>query len=177
MRYEIKWLILLSLRVQIFFLSSVEFLCFACRNDAVWFLYLVLKSDVRFTSAIVLNCDGGLVENWWLEAVSVEWACITLSAVACFMLITVSSAVLSMCSDGHKMCLLWLSIICLVLFMLLKLILMVLRLKFFLSLWSLGKCLSVSDIGADVFAEWRVVPEYVVPLPVFLFVSCGWFVV
>ena len=35
---------LLSLRVQIFFLSSVEFLCFACRNDAVWFLYLVLKS-------------------------------------------------------------------------------------------------------------------------------------
>ena len=63
MRYEIKWLILLSLRVQIFFLRSVEFLCFACRNDAVWFLYLVLKSDVRFTSAIVLNCDGGLVEN------------------------------------------------------------------------------------------------------------------
>ena len=58
-----------------------------------------------------------------------------------------------------------------------ELILMVLRLKFFLSLWSLGKCLSVSDIGADVFAEWRVVPEYVVPLPVFLFVSCGWFVV
>ena len=24
-------------------LSSVEFLCFACRNDAEWFLYLVLK--------------------------------------------------------------------------------------------------------------------------------------
>ena len=25
-------------------LSSVEFLCFVCRNDAVWFLYLVLNS-------------------------------------------------------------------------------------------------------------------------------------
>ena len=25
-------------------LSSVEFLCLAWRNDAVWFLYLVLKS-------------------------------------------------------------------------------------------------------------------------------------
>ena len=25
-------------------LISVEFLCFVCRNDAVWFLYLALKS-------------------------------------------------------------------------------------------------------------------------------------
>ena len=44
MRHEIKWLKLFSLRVQICLLSSVEFLCFVCRNDAVWFLYLVLKS-------------------------------------------------------------------------------------------------------------------------------------
>ena len=35
--------------------------------------------------------------------------------------------------------------------------------KDFLSLWSFG----VSDIGADVFAEWGVVPEYVVPLSIF----------
>ena len=34
-RHEIKWPMLLSLRVQICFLSSVEFLCIACRNDAV----------------------------------------------------------------------------------------------------------------------------------------------
>ena len=34
---------LFSLRVQICLLSSVEFLSFVCRNDAVWFLYLVLK--------------------------------------------------------------------------------------------------------------------------------------
>ena len=33
---------------------------------------------------------------------------------------------------------------------------------------------SVSDIGADAFAEWGVVPEYVVPLSVFPFVSCRW---
>ena len=44
MRYEIKCLKLFSLRVQLCLLSSVEFLCFVCRNDAVWFLYLVLKS-------------------------------------------------------------------------------------------------------------------------------------
>ena len=35
---------------------------------------------------------------------------------------------------------------------------------------------SVFNIGADVFAEWGVVPEYVVPMSVFLFVSYGWFV-
>ena len=44
MRHEMKKLMLLSLRVQMYLLSSVEFLCFAWRNDAVWFLYLVLKS-------------------------------------------------------------------------------------------------------------------------------------
>ena len=35
---------LLSLRVQMCLLSSVEFLSLAWRNDEVWFLYLVLKS-------------------------------------------------------------------------------------------------------------------------------------
>ena len=44
MRQEIKCSMLLSLRVQMFLLSSMKFLCLAWRNDAVWFLYLVLKS-------------------------------------------------------------------------------------------------------------------------------------
>ena len=44
MRQEIKCSMLLSLRVQICLLSSVKFLCLAWRNDAVWFLYLVLES-------------------------------------------------------------------------------------------------------------------------------------
>ena len=44
MRQEIKCSMLLSLRVQICLLSSVEFLCLTWRDDAVWFLYLVLKS-------------------------------------------------------------------------------------------------------------------------------------
>ena len=35
----------------------------------------------------------------------------------------------------------------------------------------------MSDIGADVLAEWRVVPEDVASLPVFAFGSCGGFVV
>ena len=44
MRHKIKWSTLLSFRVQIYLLISVEFLCFMRRNDAVWFLYLVFKS-------------------------------------------------------------------------------------------------------------------------------------
>ena len=35
---------------------------------------------------------------------------------------------------------------------------------------------SVSDIDAYIFAEWGVVPEYVVLLTVFSFVSCGCFI-
>lgn len=35
---------LLFFRVQMCLLSSVEFWCLEWRNDAVWFLYLVLKS-------------------------------------------------------------------------------------------------------------------------------------
>ena len=35
---------MLFLSVQIYLLSSVEFLCFVWRNDAVCFLYLVLNS-------------------------------------------------------------------------------------------------------------------------------------
>ena len=35
----------------------------------------------------------------------------------------------------------------------------------------------MSDIGADVLAEWRVVPEDVASLPVFAFCSRGGFVV
>ena len=44
MRQEIKCSMLLSSRVQTGLLSSVEFLCLAWRNDAEWFLHLVLKS-------------------------------------------------------------------------------------------------------------------------------------
>ena len=34
---------------------------------------------------------------------------------------------------------------------------------------------SVCDVGADIFAELGVVPEYDVPLTVFSFVIYGWF--
>ena len=44
MRQEIKCSMFLCLRVQMCLLSSVDFLCLVWRNDAVWFLYLVLKS-------------------------------------------------------------------------------------------------------------------------------------
>ena len=58
MRQEIKCSMLLSLRVQMCLLSSVEFLCLAWRNEAVWFLYLVLKSfsvSLMYVSVVLLS--------------------------------------------------------------------------------------------------------------------------
>ena len=49
---------LLFLRVQMCLLSSVDFLCFACWNDAVWFLYLALKSSSvspMYVSVVLLS--------------------------------------------------------------------------------------------------------------------------
>ena len=58
MRQEIKCSMLLSLRVQMSLLSSVKFLCLAWGNDAVWFLYLVLKSfsvSPMYVSVVLLS--------------------------------------------------------------------------------------------------------------------------
>ena len=58
MCYKIKWSMLFYLRVQICLLSLVEFLCFVGWNDAVWFLYLVLKSfsvSVMYISVVLLS--------------------------------------------------------------------------------------------------------------------------
>ena len=35
----------------------------------------------------------------------------------------------------------------------------------------------MSDVGRNIFAEWGVVPEYVVPLSGFSLGRCIWFVV
>ena len=58
MRQEIKCSMFLSLRVQICLLSSVEFPCLAWQSDAVWFLYLVLKSfsvSPMYVSVVLLS--------------------------------------------------------------------------------------------------------------------------
>ena len=58
MHHEIKWSMFFSLRVQICLLSSVEFLCFVCWNDAVWFLYLVLKlfpASLMYVPVVLLS--------------------------------------------------------------------------------------------------------------------------
>ena len=58
MRQEIKCSMLLSLRIQMCLLSSVELLCLGWRNDAVWFLYLVLKSfsvSPMYVSLVLLS--------------------------------------------------------------------------------------------------------------------------
>ena len=58
MRQEIKCSMLLSLRIQMCLLSSVEFLRLVWRNDAVWFLYLVLKSffvSPMYVSVVLLS--------------------------------------------------------------------------------------------------------------------------
>ena len=56
MRQEIKCSMLLSLRVQICLLSSVEFLCLA-RFEVV-----LCESHVCFSCVVVFTCDGGLVD-------------------------------------------------------------------------------------------------------------------
>ena len=57
MLQEIKCSMLLSLRVQKCLLSSVEFLCLAWQNDAVWSLYLVLKffESPMYVSVVLLS--------------------------------------------------------------------------------------------------------------------------
>ncbi len=58
MRQEMRWSMLLSLRVHMCLLSSVAFLCFVFRNDAVWFLYLVLNSfsvSPMYVSVVLLS--------------------------------------------------------------------------------------------------------------------------
>ena len=58
MPQEMKCSMLLSLRVQICLLSAVEFLCLAWWNDAVWFLYVVLKSfsvSPMYVSVVLLS--------------------------------------------------------------------------------------------------------------------------
>ena len=62
---------LFSLRVQICLLSLVEFLCFVCWNDAVWFLYLVFKPffvSPMYISVVLLSLR---VMVAWL--ISVDW--------------------------------------------------------------------------------------------------------
>ena len=58
MRQEIKCSMLLSLRVKICLLSLVEFLCLVLRNDAVLFLYIVLRSfsvSPMYVSVVLLS--------------------------------------------------------------------------------------------------------------------------
>ena len=50
------------------------------------FEVVLCESDVRFSRVVVFAFDGGLVNYWWLQAVSVERACVLLSAVACLVI-------------------------------------------------------------------------------------------
>ena len=56
---------LLSFSFQIYLLSSVEFLNRGCRNDAVWFLCLVLKSfSVSPTYVSVVRLSFRVTVAW-----------------------------------------------------------------------------------------------------------------
>ena len=50
------------------------------------FEVVLCESYVRFCRVVVFACDGGLVNYWWLQAVSVERACVLMSAVACLVI-------------------------------------------------------------------------------------------
>ena len=122
MRQEIKCSMLLSLRVQICLLSSVEFLCLAWRNDAVWFLCLVLKSfsvSPMYVSVVLLSLR--VTVAWYITDDCRQFPssghvffCRQLHVL---LLSVVAAAVLSICIDAVRMRLLWLSISCFVLFM------------------------------------------------------------
>ena len=140
---------LFSLRVQICLLSLVGFPCFVCRNDAVWFLNLVLKSfSVRpmYVSVVLLSLHVTVAwqisDDWRQFPLSGHvFFCWQLQVLVSFVLVL--SAVSSMCLDEFKLRLLWLAMVCLVLFLQLWQILIVLQLKIFRSLRSFGKCLSI----------------------------------
>ena len=91
------------LRAQICLLSSVEFLCW---NDAVWFLYFVLKSfsvSPMHVSEALLSLR--LTVAW---KITDDWREFPLSGHVIFcrqlhvLLSIVLSAILSVCSDEFK---------------------------------------------------------------------------
>ena len=122
MHHEIKWSMLFSLQVQICLLSLVEFLCFVCQNDVVWFLYLVLKSfsvGPMYVSVVLLSLRVTVAwqisEDWrHFPSGGHVFFCWQLQVQVSFVLVL--SAVSLMFLDEFKMLLLWLSIICLMLF-------------------------------------------------------------
>ena len=124
MRQEIKCSMLLSLRVQMCLLSSVEFLCLAWRNDAVWFMYLVLKSfsvSPMYVSVVLLSLRltvAWKITDGYRQLPLSEHAFICRQLhLLLLMVVAAAVAVSSACIDAARMRLLWLSIICFVLFM------------------------------------------------------------
>ena len=104
-------------------LSLVEFLCFVCWNDVVWFLYLVLKSfSVSLMYVSVVLSSLRVTVAWYI---SDDWRQFPLSGHVffCWQLQVLVSFVLVLFAvslkglDEFKMRLLWLSMVCLVLFM------------------------------------------------------------
>ena len=118
MCHKIKWSMLFSLRVQICLLSSVEFLCFVCQNDAVWFLYLVLKSfsvSLMYVSVVVLSSRATVAwqigDDWRQFPLSGHVIfCRQLQVLLSFVLVL--SMVSLMCLDEFTTHFLWLSMIC-----------------------------------------------------------------
>ncbi len=49
--------------------------------------FVFSQFNVRFRSVVVLPCDGGLIYYRFLQAVSVKWACVLSSTVACFVVL------------------------------------------------------------------------------------------
>ena len=102
-------------------LSSVEFRERVCRNDAMWFQYLVLNSfsvSPMYVSGVGLSL---LVTVAWLITDGCRQFPSSGQASFCRQLHVLLSFVLlvgvSLCSDDFSIRLLWLSMICLVLFM------------------------------------------------------------
>ena len=121
--HKINWSMLFSLRVQICLLSLVELLCFVCWNDAVWFLYQVFKPfavSPMYISVVLLSLRvmvAWQISDDWRQFPFSEhvFFCWQLQGLVSFVLVL--SAVSSMCLDEFKLRLLWLAMVCLVLFL------------------------------------------------------------
>ena len=66
-----------------------KFLCLAWRNDVVCFLFCFevgfCERNVCFRGVVIVPCDGGLISDGRLKAVTVERTIVLLSAAACFV--------------------------------------------------------------------------------------------
>ena len=85
--HAIEYSSFLSFNFHRCLLSSVSFFRFSCVNDVLWFLHLALKSVAvsPIYVSVVLGGDYGLVNYFFCQAFSFQWAFVFVSTVAHYL--------------------------------------------------------------------------------------------